>query len=398
MTPIVLFILSLLLVAVTRSETTFTKVTFISFFALFFFYYFIQLLSDTRIKVSRTQYLLIFFIIYMFFNLWIAIENDIPLIDWISSSRKYLILLLIFPFARYLNQSVRYEISLNAYILAAFFIAIYVLLWWMLFKGDSTTAGISSTMPIWAFIILFSIIAGLPDRKFGIFGKFFLYFFAVIFLLYFLSESRRSAIILVITGVIVTLYIAGKAKSKIGISTGRHGKSKKILALILFALVIYGGISANVRFTTDRFVHSILSRVAISYSFFPLIVDNPVLGVGYGYKKTESMIYKGIEIGEEKAIHNLYIDILAHSGIVGLFLFLLFYLSVLRDAYRAIYSSRSTLEIWIFSGFIGVLVSLLIFFMTSSRGARPEVFTLIALIASVSYNTKLNYKFNKRNR
>lgn len=392
MAVILFYIVALMLVAVSRLETNPSQLVFIGSFVLVFIYYFLELLENSRVRISTTQYLVIFFITYMFFNSFVAVGNDILLIDWMNESRKYLILLLIFPFTRFLNQPRRFEIAIITYIFTASFIAIYVILWWLLFKGDSATAGISSTMPIWAFIMLISIIAGHSDKKIG---KPLLYFCAVCFFLYIFAEGRRTAIIIVITGAIVSLYIAGKAQSKIGSSTGRHRKIKTILVLILLVPIIYGLINTNTRFSVEKIEKSMVSRGAISYPFILIFMDNPVLGIGNGYKRTDITTYKDIVVDKDKSVHNLYINILAHSGIVGLFLFLLFYFSVLRDAYRAIYSSRATSEIFLFSGFVGVLVSLLIFFAVSSKGARFEVFTLIVLIASISNNQILNYKFNK---
>ena len=175
---ILFYIMALLLVAETRLETGFFQWAFIGFFVSIFFYYFIKFIVDARLRISTTQYLLIFFVVYMFFNSFIAAGNDILLTDWVSQSRKYLILLLIFPFDKFLNQPLRFKTAISTYILAAFFISTYVLLWWVFFKGDSATAGISSTMPIWAFIILISIIAGHSDSKFGVLGKPLLYFLA----------------------------------------------------------------------------------------------------------------------------------------------------------------------------------------------------------------------------
>ena len=390
----VLFIISLLLVSTTRLETGIYQVAFAAGFVLFMMSYMAYILTTGKVILSRTQRILILFLIYIFFNSFVAILNNIEIADWLLQSRKFWILLLIFPFSVYIRQTYQFRVAINAYILTGFIIVMYVLLWWKVDKSGASTAGISSSMSIWSFVMIIPMALALFEKRGDALNKIFISFLLIFFLLYIFSEGRRLPVLLVVTGFLVALYLVNTVKTNIIESASRSKSRIKILTVSLFVAIAFGAINEN-RFSLEKISHSVLARVAIGYSFYNVFEESPVVGSGYGYKKKEKVFYKGVWADDSVNPHSLYVDLLAHSGIVGLTLFLWFYFSVLRDAYFAVLISKTSSDIWLFSGFIGVLISLLIFFAFSSRGARPEVFSLIALIASISNNQILNYTLNK---
>jgi O-antigen ligase/polysaccharide polymerase Wzy-like membrane protein len=73
----------------------------------------------------------------------------------------------------------------------------------------------------------------------------------------------------------------------------------------------------------------IASRDIIWVHLFQLISDNPVFGVGLtGYSK-----YSQNVIGELGSAHNVFIEVLCYTGIVGLLIFLIFMSKILFSAY-----------------------------------------------------------------
>ncbi len=70
-------------------------------------------------------------------------------------------------------------------------------------------------------------------------------------------------------------------------------------------------------------------RDEIWAGFIPVIIDNPIFGVGITGKTSVAIKY----FGNDRSLHNVFIEILLYSGIVGLIIFLIFLFYFYKNAY-----------------------------------------------------------------
>jgi O-antigen ligase len=79
-----------------------------------------------------------------------------------------------------------------------------------------------------------------------------------------------------------------------------------------------------------------LSRLAIWASAASMFLGHPVLGVGYGTYRISSLTYVPEPIGGQLHAHNLYLQLLAETGIVGFLVFFILVGSIVRSAVKLV--------------------------------------------------------------
>lgn len=98
---------------------------------------------------------------------------------------------------------------------------------------------------------------------------------------------------------------------------------------------------------------SMSGRQKIWGSLLPLIHDNPVIGVGEtGYAEYSRKVF-----GELKSPHNVFLELMCYTGIVGTLLYLTFFFSLLRGAVVTFRRSGNFLPLLLFIPLMGVMLS-----------------------------------------
>jgi O-antigen ligase len=230
-----------------------------------------------------------------------------------------------------------------------------------------------------AIIMLLSIVFENPlnfgkKRFFGLLGLLFL--FPVLAL----SGSRTSLITLALGVLIFTFFM-------------RMSNIWRKVGFILMACV---GIVAMMlyfaQFNTlkQRFNDSIengdtAGRIAIWHHVFPIFYESPVFGVGEtGYAARIIPIY-----GEALPSHNLYIEILAYTGIIGLSLFLLLMARLAKKSWNLYKQLHFIMPV--------ILIFMILVSMLASHGLYNKIFYYIyAIIIALHVNKKQIIIANKK--
>jgi O-antigen ligase len=177
---------------------------------------------------------------------------------------------------------------------------------------------------------------------------------SVTILLCFLSGSRAGLFIIVLQSLVFVLYtIKDKKFNKLFIDILGVSIIVILFSLLFFAKPIYEYTSSKfLSFKTTDDVHAISnkSRFGIQLAMLDVFLDNPIKGTGYGLQAFESKErypdwavegnwefrlkylnenYKSFPPG-----YNLYLRILAETGIIGFAIFLIFILIILLWCYN----------------------------------------------------------------
>ncbi|MBN1564070.1 MAG: O-antigen ligase family protein [Anaerolineae bacterium] len=166
------------------------------------------------------------------------------------------------------------------------------------------------------------------------------------------STASRTGFLLLL--VAVALFILTSSK---GSQSSRFGLG--ILLLITASAFLFlpdtwiehlSTISSSIEDNTD----TVKLRSELWRSALNMWADNPVAGVGIGQFKVELESYAVIELKEQYyalGAHNMYLQILAETGMVGLFFFVSILLSALLALFRASRSAnremRELATIWL---------------------------------------------------
>jgi putative inorganic carbon (hco3(-)) transporter len=132
-----------------------------------------------------------------------------------------------------------------------------------------------------------------------------------------------------------------------------------------------------------------VSRLAIWGAAFSAFARAPVLGMGFGNLRMTLGGLLGLPESWAGDAHNLYLELLAETGIVGLFLFLFLIVVVLRRALRQYRSSQGewskTIAVAVFAAIVGVLVHGMVDYLFHTT---PQVtalfFCLLGLLGSLT--------------
>jgi O-antigen ligase len=161
-------------------------------------------------------------------------------------------------------------------------------------------------------------------------------------LIYFglLSTSSRSAIVIGSIAAIVVIY-------KLYF---RCSKSISMLLLILAICVT----SAAVVFLKPHLLSSLLNRVNWINTAISMFIKNPLSGVGWGNFGSLYTVFKTTPGLNSLYAHNIFFQILAESGLLGMLSFVLFIISYLRQIKPKDYTDEKAL-------YFPILISLFAF-------------------------------------
>jgi O-antigen ligase len=200
-----------------------------------------------------------------------------------------------------------------------------------------------------------------------------------------LTGSRTSLIILTIGILILTVFIQ------------MANLWRKIVFLIvsaagIFALVLYFAQFDTLKQRVDNSIYNddTAGRTYIWQQVLPIFYDSPIVGVGMtGYASKVIPIFGTFGGGVYRSPHNVYMEILCYTGIVGLVLYLLFMARLLKVSW-SFYKKRHYLLPAV------ILVMILVMMFAGQGLYNKSLYYIYAVIVALSMSkSKVLTKKNK---
>ena len=133
---------------------------------------------------------------------------------------------------------------------------------------------------------------------------------------------------------------------------------------------------------SDNMFFSFVGDRAIQYILaWDVFIDNPIFGIGLD----KFMDYTDFPM----PIHSEYMVQIAECGVIGIFLFFLFYITLIKRL--LLIKSKNKSDAWVCLGGIG---GLLFMSFTTWTYSDPYFFSLISLVICISYNYSYKKKKN----
>ena len=160
-------------------------------------------------------------------------------------------------------------------------------------------------------------------------GRFRYIFLLIIpFMLIFIREtgSRQSILAFILAFLTGTVFYKTQTKMiKVGILIG------SVLVLISIGILLMQNNTLIERFQSTSNSGDLGERDYIWRSIFPIIQGNPIIGVGKtGYEMQTTIMW-----GRYESPHNVILEILCYTGIIGLSLYLAFIFQVFKRGYQS---------------------------------------------------------------
>jgi O-antigen ligase len=129
------------------------------------------------------------------------------------------------------------------------------------------------------------------------------------------------------------------------------------------------------------------SRAGIWKGSLPMIIDRPLLGVGFGvYSLAYTRYDPGSGLRLANAVHNDYLQVVCETGLIGGGAMILFLGCLIRSGRRALHNESQlgrAAAVGAIVGCLGILVHSLVDFHLQAPGAALLFFILIALLISI---------------
>jgi len=168
----------------------------------------------------------------------------------------------------------------------------------------------------------------------------------------FLTQSRGALVAFVVILIFVLFSLEKRRNRRVTILVS-------ILAAILVALPMMASFSNHFESIETE---SGTMRLFFWSAGLAMFTSSPLLGVGYGNFREMYSSFPGMDWISEGAYdaHNIYIQTLAETGLVGFLVFVLFIRLVMRSAFQQLWNGRDKLDrligLWVAAAVIGVLI------------------------------------------
>lgn len=203
------------------------------------------------------------------------------------------------------------------------------------------------------------------------------------FMLIFIRETGSRVAVIAFILAFFSGTILYKTKThivKVGILIG------STLALVLFVIILMQSDTLAERFVSTATTGEIGSRDKIWKTIIPIISENPIVGIG----KTGYDLQSTINIGKAFSPHNVILEVLCYTGIIGLFLYLTFLYQVFKRGFLAYYKNGWLLPLLLIIPMLGLILSGQI--LTSKTGWT--IFAYIVSSSAVAIKSLRNQKEN----
>lgn len=213
-----------------------------------------------------------------------------------------------------------------------------------LFGDNANTVGIRMCVSV--FVLLFTALQNRVDLNKL---RYFLLLPIPIMLKLMAETGSRVAFLSFFSMFIVAMALIKTKKRRYKIAIYIAGL---LLLLTAFLYIIQSEI-IMIRLLQTKETGNVAGRDVIWESIFPLIKNNPIFGVG----ETGYRLYTQHVFGGEKSPHNVILEILCYTGIVGLLIYLTFFFKVCKQGYVSYKRSGVLLQVLLLIPITGLLLS-----------------------------------------
>ena len=204
------------------------------------------------------------------------------------------------------------------------------------------------------------------------------WFTVLIFVLSMLLISKRGFIIDTLICFLFLFFIERKAKGKLNISLRKMKRIvSSIVLLIIIAIVLYTCIPL-IRSAVNGLLYkfynddsTLSGRTYLYARALQLFKDNPVLGIGWGNFRGESLYVLSKYSAKTYETHNVYLQLLCENGIIGLLSFLSATISVLVYTCKRLLTSYRINAVSHRSEALRLSILLQMFFITYCMSGNP---------------------------
>lgn len=167
-----------------------------------------------------------------------------------------------------------------------------------------------------------------------------------IFFAIFLTYSRLTIFIFLLSSIVYFIILFKKHKKQI--------LSLFLLILICSLIIVYfAWPEISYRFNVSMEDQSISLRLFYSQTSFLIIQEYPLLGIGFGNFVWEiRQMFDLLNYWIHQPVHNIYLLIASETGLIGLFIFLMFLYQLLRSFNKKLKDKKSYLLLFIVSSFL----------------------------------------------
>lgn len=330
------------------------------------------------------------FIIYCLVSVVIALSRNIPLLNWLKQWYTFSPLLLILPIITEFKDQKRLKILIITFLVTATIVSLLGIAS-NLSKGKiiSYKTGIASTIYLWATILMLGLIGYLKHGLwFWLLGGLLL-----IGLVRSLADLSRIGIASVSLGASIIAVFTFLSKKHTTQAKRRYLRltvlSILIISLVSFSVLPHLINKINQAYSGRLSLDSLRRSAIIRYLVMRAALDDwqqsPVVGQGFGYNLGETFRVqphplRTVDIGE---VHNLYIYLLSHGGLIGLGLYLIILSCLLKQGFAAFRRATSRFNKGLTLGFLAGCLAFLVFVFSSVRGSRIETQSFLALAGGI---------------
>ena len=241
-----------------------------------------------------------------------------------------------------------------------------------IFGDNQNTLGIKVTVS--TIILLIAVI----QNRLNLGWIRYLFLVPIPFMLYFVGETGSRVSIISFTLAFIAGSILYKTKAyltKIGMLIG------SAIALILIGVLLMQSEIIIERMVKTSSSGDLGSRDMIWKTILPIIKENPILGVGKTGYDFQSVLLFGIP----RSPHNVFLEILCYTGIVGLFIFLAFIFQLFKRSYQTYKKNGWLLSLLLIIPILGM------FFSGHILGTKIcwVIFAYMVSTSAIPYNTEL---------
>jgi O-antigen ligase len=253
--------------------------------------------------------------------------------------------------------------------------------------GRSTVFGMNQNfLGLSLCISIFTIISIVMENKLELGKRRFVLLSLLPFMFVFLiSTGSRVAFISLILGLFLFIYF-NKSYSSVKKSTIIVAS---LLVFLLFSLVFLKNSLVVERLSNSVNEGDLSSRDLIWINLYNIIKNNYVFGIGktgYAMVMNNNSLFEGVP-----SPHNVLIEVLCYTGIVGLIVFIFFIYRILCIAYQKNKLNTEILPLVLFIPVLGMILSDQIF-------DQKIAWILFAYLASNTNNSNVKYKMIIRNK
>ena len=161
----------------------------------------------------------------------------------------------------------------------------------------------------------------------------------------------------------------------------------KLIAILLVLMIAAAGFALTMdltelltqrinRLTDFRYVTN-FDRIDRWMAAFSMFLHHPVLGVGYGNYPEEYYQYiwfiKATTLTDRMGAHNLYLEILAETGFLGLIAFLGLVVTFFRESFKLLKELNDSFWLSLTAGVVGAMITYLVHGVVNNLGPSDKL-------------------------